>query len=818
MKTNLIFLFLLLLITNKIISQDGTIKGKVFDNQGNPIENATITHGAYGTSTNAKGEYSMKIPSGNSIEIKFSHISFKTYSRKVRIQKGKTLVFSPKLQVKREEIDEVIIKNDREEVEGVTNIEAEIVKDIPSITGGVENILRSLPGVNFNNELSSQYNVRGGSYEENLVYVNGTEVYRPFLVRSGAQEGLSFVNPNLTQNIEFSAGGFTAKYGDKLSSVLDITYKKPKEFEAAVEASLLGASVTLGGASKNQKLTGIIGARYRNTSLILNSSDVNANFNPNYTDVQGYLSYAISNRFTLDFLANYSLNKYNYTPVSRQTNFGGIIRPQALVVHYRGKEEDKYETLFGSLTGIYSVNDNFTLNFTASSFNTHEQEYFDILAFYGIGEVNTDLGSENFGDIDFIQSIGTQLDHSRNNLNARISNASIKGTIRKNTNLIEFGIKYQYEQFKDRIIEWQVIDSAGFSLRPPYLQPKNDEPYTPYTGDIIPFINVRATNNVITQRVSGYGQWSKKTSIKDNIVWFNVGVRAQHWNVNPNGIPSVSQFLVSPRGKFTIKPNWKNETFFRLSAGYYQQPPFYREMRDSLGMVHPEVKAQKSLNLVIGYDYTLQIWDRPFKIIAEAYYKKLSDVNPFTIDNVKIRYRAKNNAIAYAGGVDFRFTGEFVPGTESWLSIGYLVTKENIDNRGYISRPTDQRLKFAILFQDYVPKVPQLKFYLNLVYNTGVPGGSPSYADPYLYQNRLQDYFRSDIGLSYVIVDSQNPAKKNWQEVFKNFTVGLELYNMFDVQNSITNTWVKDISSDQYVAIPNYLSGRILNVKFAMRF
>ena len=818
MKTNLIFLFLLFLITYKVTSQEATIKGRVTDEQGKPIENVTVTHSKYGTSTNSKGEYQLQVPPGNSIEIKFSHLSLKTYSRIVSIRKGKTLEFSPKLQIKTEEIDELILKDDKDEVKGVVNIEAEIVKDMPSITGGVEGVLRTLPGVNFNNELSSQYNVRGGSFDENLVYVNGVEVYRPFLVRSGAQEGLSFVNPNLTQNIEFSAGGFPAKYGDKLSSVLDITYKKPSEFSVGIEASLLGASLTLGGASKNSKLKGIIGGRYRNTSLILNTSDENSNFKPNYTDVQGYLSYDISTRFTLDFLGTYSLNKYKYTPISRQTNFGGLSNPRALVVNYRGKEEDKYETVFGALTGIYRVNDDFTLNFTTSAYNTHEQEYFDILAFYGIGDVNTDLGSEDFGNIDFIQSIGTQLDHARNNLTAKIANASVKGTIRKNTNLIEFGIKYQYEQFKDRIIEWQVIDSAGFSLRPPNVQPRNDEPYTPYTGPIIPYTNVRATNNVITNRISGYGQWSKKTSIKDNIVWFNIGLRAQHWTVDPVGIKSESQFLLSPRGKFTIKPNWKNETFFRLSAGYYQQPPFYREMRDSLGVVHPEVKAQKSLNIVVGYDYTLQIWDRPFKIVAEAYYKKLSDVNPFTIDNVKIRYRAKNNAIAYARGIDFRLNGEFVPGTESWLSIGYLETKENIEDRGYISRPTDQRLKFAILFQDYVPKIPQLKFYLNLVYNTGVPGGSPSYADPYLYQNRLKDYFRSDIGISYVIVDSQNPAKKKWQEVFKDFSVGLELYNMFDTQNSITNTWVKDISSNQYVGIPNYLSGRVLNIMFAMRF
>ncbi|MCD6544549.1 MAG: TonB-dependent receptor, partial [Flavobacteriaceae bacterium] len=428
------------------------------------------------------------------------------------------------------------------------------------------------------------------------------------------------------------------------------------------------------------------------------------------------------------------------------------------------------------------------------------------------------FGSDSFGSVDFVQAIGSQLDHARNDLEAQISNINLKATLRKNTNLFEIGVKYQHENIKDKIIEWQVIDSAGFSIRPPYLLPKNDQPYEPYTGPIVPYTNVRANNNIDVDRFSGFVQWSKKTNINDHLIWLNLGVRAQYWNISGEGLTAKNHTTISPRAQISIKPNWNKDMMFRISGGYYHQPPFYRELRDSLGIVHPEVKAQQSIHIVIGNDYSFKMWGRPFKLVSEAYYKSLTDVNPFTIDNVKIRYRAKNNAIAYATGFDVRLNGEFVPGTESWFSFGYLLTKENIDDRGYISRPTDQRLKFAILFQDYVPSIPNLKMYLNLVYNTGVPGGSPSYADPYLFQNRLKDYFRSDIGISYVFKDFQNPSNKKWLEKFKELSTGIELFNMFDVQNSITNTWVKDISSNRSIAIPNYLSGRILNVKVAMRF
>lgn len=819
MKTKLIFIFFFGIYATIITAQTGTIKGKVFDYEGNPIENVSVSYGDFGTTTNKLGSYNLNIPSGKNINILFSHISYNSYTKRVRIPKGRTLQFSPKLYTKTEKIDEVVIKDEKKNAEGITNIKIETIKKLPSANDGVESVLKTLPGVNFNNELSTQYNVRGGSFDENLVYVNGIEVYRPFLIRSGQQEGLSFVNPNLTQNVDFSAGGFQAKYGDKLSSVLDITYRKPTQFGLAIEASLLGASVTLDAASKNNKLKALVGARYRNNSLIVNSNkDINSNYDPSFTDIQTYISYDFNNKFTLDFLGSYAVNNYNFTPISRQTNFGSILNPLALVVHYQGKEKDKYETIFGALKGIYKATDDLTFSLTTSTYNTKEQEHYDILAFYGIGEINTDFGSDNFGDIDFVQAIGSQLDHARNNLEAQISNIHLKATLRKNTNLFEFGVKYQHENIKDRIIEWQVIDSAGFSIRPPYLLPKNDEPYTPYSGPIVPFQNVRATNKVKINRISSFAQWSKKLNINEHTIWYNIGVRMQHWTVSGDNINTYNDAVVSPRAQLSIKPNWDKDMLFRVSGGYYHQAPFYRELRNSAGAVQPEVKAQQSIHFVLGNDYSFKMWGRPFKLVSEAYYKKLTNVNTFTIDNVQIRYRANNNAVAYATGFDVRLNGEFVPGTESWFSFGYLLTKENLDNRGYISRPTDQRLKFAILFQDYVPTIPNLKMHLNMVYNTGVPGGSPSYADPYLFQNRLKDYFRADLGISYVFVDFQNPAKAKWQKKFKELSAGIELFNMFDVQNTITNTWVKDVSSNRSIAIPNFLSGRILNVKVAMRF
>ena len=794
------------------------IQGRVTDSINQPIENVSVTVNEKGTVTDADGRYSLEVLGDRRVVIVFRHISYKILTRSFRLQRGKTMNFSPRLYLRAEQMKEIILTDDEDEAEGIFKTDAGLAQQLPSANPGIESVLKTLPGVSFNNELSTQYNVRGGSFEENLVYVNGVEVYRPFLVRSGQQEGLSFVNPNMTQKVEFSSGGFQTKYGDKMSSVLDITYRKPERFSARIDASFLGASATVEGLSKDQRFKALVGARYRNNALLLNSTDVEANFNPNFTDVQTFFSYDLNSKLSIDFLGSYALNIYEVTPVSRRTNFGTLNDPQTVVINYRGKEDDRYETLLGALTARYLPTESLSLTLTASAYQTKEQEYYDILSFYVLGDSNSDPDSDFPTAGVQSQSIGSQLDHARNDLLATIG--SIRGTASwvKGDNHVEMGVKYQYENFKDRVNEWQVIDSSGFSLRPPGTLPQNQQPYEPYTGPLTPFIGINAENDVDVSRISGYAQWSRKSFIGDHKIWYNLGIRAQQWTISGEGIETNRQAVLSPRGQFSIKPDWDRDMIFRISGGFYHQPPFYRELRDSLGVVRPEVKAQQAIHVVIGNDYSFSLWGRPFKLVSEAYYKDLSDVNPFTIDNVRIRYRARNNAVAYAAGIDLRWNGEFVPGTESWISIGYLQTEENIESRGYISRPTDQRLKAALLFQDYVPAVPSLRMYLNLVYSTGVPGGSPSYADPYLYQNRLKDYFRSDLGISYVFVDLKNPPKKKWQKPFKELMAGLELFNMFDNQNTITNTWIRDISASRYVGVPNYLTGRVLSLKVSMRF
>jgi hypothetical protein len=680
--------------------------------------------------------------------------------------------------------------------------------------------LKTLPGVYSNNELSTQYAVRGGNYDENLVYVNEVEVYRPFLVRSGQQEGLSFTNTDLVQNVDFSAGGFQAKYGDKLSSVLDITYRRPTKFGVAAEASLLGGSLAVDAVSKNQKWSAITGVRYRNNSLLVNSQQTETNFRPTFADVQTNVIYNASTKWQWSFLGNISQNKYNYQPISRQTNFGTIDEPIALQVYYEGQEKDKYDTYFGAFKTTFKASENFTLKFIGSAYHTLEQEYFDIFAGYYLGEVDSNIGSETFGGVTFSRAIGTQLNHARNDLDALIVNAEVKGFHDVKKNQIEWGFKYTREDIRDRVVEWEVIDSAGFSINPPNLNlPTNQQPYQPYIGPLVPFQNVRALNFATIDKFSGYAQLNRKTKLGNHDVWLNIGARLHQWKVSGANVAGKNQIEFSPRGQFAIKPEWEKDMVFRFSTGLYVQPPSYRELRDSTGTVLPNVKAQKSIHFVLSNDYSFKMWNRPFKLVTEAYYKILTDVNPYTLDNVRIRYAADNNATAFAQGLDVRLNGEFVPGTESWFSFGYLKTEENIDNKGFIPRPTDQRLKFGILFQDYMPNLPSVKLYLNLVYNTGLPGGSPSYADPYIYQNKMRDYRRADVGFFKVLTDNnKNLPKGHWLKKFKDLSIGMEIFNLFNNLNAITNTWVRDVYTKNQYGIPNYMTTRVFNFKINARF
>lgn len=814
-----IFIILILITFQLAFTQTARVKGIVLNEDNQPIEGVNVVFQGSKTTTNNAGFYLLVIPANVKSNLKLTHISFKSAVIGLELKPNEDYELNLVLNSNVEQIGEVVISNNnRKQVEGITSISPKVIRLIPGANAGVENILKTLPGVYSNNELSTQYAVRGGNYDENLVYVNEIEVYRPFLIRSGQQEGLSFTNTALVQNVDFSAGGFQAKYGDKLSSVLDITYRRPTKFGASLEASFLGGGIAVENASKNQKWSSISGIRYRDNSLLVKSQDIETNYKAPFLDVQSYITFTPNTKWQFGFLGNISQNKYNYKPLTRQTNFGSLSEPIALLVEYNGEEKDKYNTVFGAFKSTYTINENANVKLITSVYHTTEQEYFDILAQYKLGEVDSNLGSDNFGGVTFSQAIGSQLTHARNDLDALIANVELKGFYAKNKNQIEWGIKYTKESIRDRIVEWEVIDSAGFSVNPPLVLPKNDQPYNPYYGPLVPYQSVRATNFVTINRISGYAQWNKRFQWNNTDVFTNIGVRAQQWNVQDEITNAKNQITISPRAQLALKPNWKKDMLFRISGGLYHQPPFYKELRAQDGKVLPDVKAQQSVHIVLGNDYSFKLWNRPFKLVSEAYYKFLTNVNAYTLENVRIRYEANNNATAYAQGLDVRLNGEFVPGTESWFSFGYLKTEENINNRGYIARPTDQRLKFGILFQDYVPNIPTFKMYLNLVYNTGLPGGSPSYADPYDYQLRLRDYRRADLGFMYVFTDRIRAKQQgHWLKKFKDLSLGLEIFNLFNNQNTITNTWVRDVYTKNQYGVPNYLTTRVFSLKLNVK-
>ncbi len=812
---------LLFLVSSFAFSQTATVQGLIFDENTNTIAFANISSSSSnGTISDNSGFYQLKIPADQNVELKISYIGFKPITLKLKLAPNQVEELNLVLKTNVEQMGEVFIKNEeRTRIEGVTTLTPETIRKIPGANAGVENLLKTLPGVNSNNELSTQYAVRGGNFDENLVYVNDIEIYRPFLIRSGQQEGLSFVNSDLVRNVEFSAGGFKARYGDKMSSVLDIEYRRPVSFGGSFEASFLGGSASVEGVSKDKKLSAIVGMRYRDNSLFVNAKQVEANFIPRFADVQAFLTYQLNSKLEFNFLGNIAINSYTYEPFTRQTNFGTLDDPRALLVFYEGEEENLYETYFGALKATYKPNENYSGRFIASAYHTKEQEHFDILANYRLGSVSTDFGSENLGEVEFTEGAGSQFTHARNNLDALIFNFQHLGNYQIDEHLIEYGARYSHEDIRDRLQEYEIVDSLGFSIRPPLPEFVNDQPYTSFEAPLEAFQSIRAINSTRIDRLTAFLQWSYRTNLGKSKIWMNAGLRTQAWRISGEDINSSTQQVWSPRAQISLKPDWDKDMLFRLSGGYYHQPPFYRELRDSTGTVIPEVKAQESIHIVAGNDYSFKMWDRPFKLVTEVYYKKMNNVNPYTIENVRIRYRARNDAEAYAYGLDMRLNGEFVPGTESWFSFGYLKTEERQGDREYIARPTDQRLKFAALFQDYIPAIPKLKLYLNLVYNTGLPGGSPQFEDPYDFQTRLPDYQRVDVGFFYALKEpSDNFRNKPWLNIFKNVDVGFEVFNMFDRLNSITNTFVRDASSRNQFAIPNFLSPRVFNLKLSARF
>lgn len=790
-------------------AQNTTLQGIITNDSQEPIPYVTVsTNTGLGTITNENGFYQLNVPAENKLVITFSHITHEKIVLTINPQPGSIQELHPVMNTKNAQIGEVVVLgNQATRISGVTVLSPETVRSISGANAGVENLLLSLPGVNSNNELSTQYAVRGGNYDENLVYVNGIEVYRPTLIRAGQQEGLSFLNPDLIQKVTFKAGGFESRYGDKLSSVLDITYKIPTKKELNVEASLLGGGVSYGNAKG--KWSAIIGARYRDNQLLVNQKETSAQYQPSFTDLQSFISYRKTEKLKFQFLGSISRNVYNYDPKTRQTNFGTVSDPRALLVYYNGGEEDIYQTYLGALKISFEPSKNNQYILTTSVYHTQEQEYFDIIGQYLLGTPNTEIGSEDLGDVSFAEGIGSQHTHGRNDFDALITSINISGKHQLEKQELRWGIEIKSENIRDRIVEWEKVDSAGFSIRPPNIAAKNNQPYEPFEGPLTFFNNIRATQQSTLNRISGYLQWNNRFLMGKKIAWLSAGIRMHHWNLS-NFSNSGSTFI-SPRAQLSFQPVDNPNIVTRLSLGNYTQAPFYKELRGIDGNINPTVKPQQSIHAVLSQDRTFKLWKRPFVFRASAYYKYLWDVNPYTLENVRIRYAANNDAKAQVYGLDMRLNGEFVPGTESWISLGLLKATENQNNRGDIPRPTDQRLKFAILFQDYVPRLPFLKMNLNLVYNTGLPGGSPSYADPYNYQNRLRNYKRADIGFLYVIKD--DTRFKNTFSAFKELEVGVEIFNIFNVQNAITNTWVRDVYTQRQFAIANYMTPRVFNIK-----
>jgi hypothetical protein len=798
-----------------LLAQDetATIYGKITDPEGKPVFLASITvvGTSRGTVTNEKGLYELVIPSGQDIQITFSCLGYDQSDEKVLGNAGTRIEINKTLGIATQNMKEVTISEDLDRGNAITRINIKTLDYLPSTTGGVEAILKTLPGVVSTSELSSQYSVRGGSFDENLVYVNDIEIFRPFLIRSGQQEGLSFINSDMVSSVKFSAGGFEASYGDRISSVLDVVYRRPGEFAGSASVSLLGGSLHLEGASKKQRFTHTSGIRYKTTRYLLSSMETKGEYIPDFLDFQTYLTYDISDKTELSFLGNIANNKYRFIPESRSTDFGTFQNPLNLVIYYDGQEMDRFNTYTGAFTTLIRPREDLSLKFILSAFSSIEEEKFDIQGQYWINELDNKVGSKTYGDSILNIGIGTFLDHARNYLDAYIYSASYIGVLSKTDNITKWGIQWQHEVINDKLSEWEMIDSSGYSI--------------PYSDKNV-LLNevVKSNNRLITNRFTSYLQNTRKFEDEKAVYYFNSGLRISYWDMN-------QQFLLSPRISLSLKPFWKKNIMFRFSAGYYYQPPFYKEMRYPDGSLNRDIRAQKSIHLVTGSDMVFSVWNRPFKFTTEIYYKHLKDIIPYKLDNVRIKYMGENKANGYAAGLEMKLHGEFVPGAESWVSVSIMKTEEDIiddyiykENRepGYYPRPMDQRLNFGLFFQDYFPNHPDYKVHLNVLYGTGLPFSPPD-NKRYDLVFRMPSYKRVDIGLSKSLKrEGKVLNEKKRLNFFKEIWLNAEIFNLLGINNTISYLWVKTVFNQEDMpgefGVPNYLTSRRFNLRITAKF
>ncbi|CAA7386575.1 hypothetical protein CHRY9393_00871 [Chryseobacterium fistulae] len=700
------------------------------------------------------------------------------------------------------DIEEVVFQK---KITGRTNditnvkISAKNAKDVATISGGIEGLLKTLPSVNSNTELSSQYMVRGGNYDENLIYINDIEIYRPFLIRNSQQEGMSIINPDMVSAVNFSAGGFEPKYGDKMSSALNIYYREPEKFEVSGEGSLIGGRLTTGFASKNKKLTALFSGRYRNTNLVLNTLNEDTDFNPTYWDFQSYINYHLNDKFSISFIGYYSKNEYEMVPKARSVTFGSLQQPIMVNIGYGGREEDMYKNMMGTVSMNYKPSDKWRFTLDSFAYQNREKEYYTIASSY---ELQT---FDQTGAPITSYDVGGQIEHARNDLFVKTYGVQLRTRFSPNVNTdFEVGFKYEKENLKDLTNEWKLVDSIGYSLPVPVNDFRNPP-------DLKLFYNIAGKNNIEPTRLSAYAQYSQKFFWGSSKVFLNAGARIAHWSFN-------NETIISPRAQFAIKPDWDSDMLFKLSGGIYYQAPFYKEIKDLDGNFNNNIKSQRSIQAILANDYEFYMYDRPFKLTTELYYKKMDNIIPYYMDNVRIRYSGKNNASGYAYGIDTRLFGEFVPGVDSWLSASYARVFENIDGRGNIPRPTDQRFRFAMFYQDYMPSFPSMRVNLTLVYAMGLPNGAPVFTDPYQYQRTLPAYKRVDIGLSKVFIDSKDKNKRYgfWGN-FEELTLGVQIFNAFNINNTIANQWITDYNSSIMYPVPVRLTGRFFNVKLEFK-
>jgi hypothetical protein len=812
-KLNLLILLVFGLPINIQAQKFTGIEGYVKDTLGKPISlvHITVSNTNFGTTTNDSGYYKLAVASGKSFHLLYSCIGYQSATEKILLKPGEVLHLNVNLKTEVRHIQEVSVTSEVERASSINRISIKDFHQIPNPGGGIEGLIKTM-GAASSNELSSQYSVRGGNFDENLVYVNDIELNRPFLIRSGQQEGLSFINPDMVSAVKFSAGGFEPRYGDKMSSVLDVSYRKPTAYECNANASLLGGGLTLEGISKNNKLSFIGGVRYKTSQYLLNTFDTKGTYKPSFLDIQSMITYQPWKKLDISLLGNFAQNKYLFIPETQSTNFGTINQVYNLTVYYDGKELDKYRLGLGALTLNYKPTPNLSLKLISSAYSSYEQETFDIQGEYLINELDMIPGSSAGSDSLLNIGVGGMLNHARNFLWADTWMMSHIGIYIVNKHTIRWSLEYKHENIEDKLNEWVVIDSAGYS-----------SPYSP--NNILLNNYANAINNVISSRISGYLQDTWQFG-ENTHYYITGGIRFNHWTYN-------GQTILSPRLRISIKPLWQHDFMFHLALGVYDQPPVYKEMRDFQGNLNPNIKAQRSFHLVLGSDYNLQLWDRPFKFTSEVYYKHLSDLIPYKVDNLRIKYTAQNNASGYTTGLDLKLNGEFVPGIESWASLSFLKTEEiqndffyynsqgELVKQGYYPRPTDQRIIFNMFFQDYLPNNETFQVHLNLVYGSALqisPPDSKRFDETF----PIGPYRRVDMGISKIFKDQNRNSKIALFNQVKEFIVGVEIFNLLNISNKASYLWIRTVSNQENVpnefAVPNYLTSRRVNLKLMMKF